>query len=74
MGSRPKAPPAGYGDAPPEQVAKAVLTYRSDGTIGGATGKPWLRLGITADPETGAPHVTEITEHDERPPLPDAGG
>ena len=62
--TNPRTPlPADYGDATPEQVAKAVLRFRPDAPVTGT--KPWLRLGVKRDSD-GLPVVDEITEHDER--------
>ena len=55
--------PADYGNATPEQVAKAVGRFKPDAPVTGT--KPWLRLGITRDAD-GLPVVSSITEHDER--------
>ena len=63
MTTKRTALPADYGDATPEQVAKAVLRFRPGAAVTGT--KPWLRLGVKRDAD-GLPVVDEITEHDER--------
>ena len=55
--------PADYGDATPEQVAKAVGRFRPQAAVTGT--KPWLRLGVKRDADD-IPVVDQITEHDER--------
>ena len=58
------AQPADYGDATPEQVAKAVLRQRP--------AKPWLRMELGRD-AAGSTVVTNVTEHDERPTPSESG-
>lgn len=62
MADTKPALPADYGDASPEQVAKAIGRFRPEHE------KPWAKVHIVRG-DDGAPYSGEITYHDEKPAL-----
>ena len=59
MSTKRKGLPADYGDATPEQVAKALGQHRPED-------KPWAKVQIVLG-DDGATYSGEITYHDQKP-------